>query len=295
MAEEVVGEAAVEGAFQVGGEEEAAGAGGGWTQLGLPLHDAVQELAVVGGGVFDVVHVLQTAFDFEGGDAGVDHGAEMVGGGEVAEREEVLVFAQEVAVGVVEVVGGAAGLRTAAAVAAAVVEVLAEVALAAVADAEGPLDKGFQLDGGVAAYVLHLLEGGLAGQDDAAEADTLQKLDARQVGVVGLGAGMELDGRQVAFQQAEVLDDGGIDSGVVELVEHADGILYLVVEEECVDGGKDACVVEVGVLCQPLDVRKGVAGGFAGTESRGTDVDGVGTVVDGFASLVVVFGGGEEL
>jgi len=218
----------------------------------------------------------------------------MVGGGEVAQREEVLVFAEGVAVGVEEVVGGAAGLRAGTPIAAAAGEILAEVALAAVADAEGSVDKGFELDGGVAAEVLHLLERGFAGQDDATEANAFEELDALEGEIVGLGAGVEFDGREVALQQAEVLDDGGIDSGFVELMEEAHGIVYLIVEQECVDGGEDACMVDVGVAGQTLDVGEGVAGGFAGTESWGTDVDGVGAVVDGFAALVKVFGGGEK-
>ena len=121
-----------------------------------------------------------------------------------------------------------------------------------------------------------------------------EELDAGEGCVVGLGAGVEFDGREVAFEQTEVLDDGGIDTGVVELMQHGDGIVNLVVKKEGVDGGEDAAMVKVGVVGQLLDVLDGVAGCYAGTESGCADVDGVGTMIDGFATLFKVFGGREE-
>ena len=66
------------------------------------------------------------------------------------------------------------------------------------------------------------------------------------------------------------------------------------VEKEGVDGGEDAAVVKVGVAGQLLDVLDGVAGCYAGTESGCANVDGVGTMIDGFATLFKVFGGREE-
>ena len=82
----------------------------------------------------------------------------------------------------------------------------------------------------MSANLQHLFERGFACQYHTAEAGLFEKLDARECGIVGLGAGVELDGRQVALQQTEILDDGGIGSGVVELVEQAHGIVYFVVK-----------------------------------------------------------------
>ena len=171
---------------------------------------------------------------------------------------------------------------------------MAEIALAAIAHAEGSLHKGLELDGCVAADLLHLLEGGLAGQNNATETYALKELDAGQVGVVGLGTGVQLDGRQVALKQAEVLNNGGIDTCFIELMEHAHSIVHLVVEEEGVDGGEDPGVIDMGIAGQLLDVGKGVDGGRPCPEGRGSDVDGVGTVVDGFDALLAVFGRREE-
>ena len=73
--------------------------------LGMTFHNVVEQLAVVCGDVFDVAEVFEASFDFERGDAGFDHGAEVGGCGEVFEGEEVLCFADRGAVGAAEVVG----------------------------------------------------------------------------------------------------------------------------------------------------------------------------------------------
>ena len=80
LAQEIVGKTPVEGFFEVGCEEEPAGAGGSGCEVGLSFHDAVEQLPVVCGYVFDVTHVFESAFYFEGGDAGVYHVEQAVGG-----------------------------------------------------------------------------------------------------------------------------------------------------------------------------------------------------------------------
>ena len=192
------------------------------------------------------------------------------------------------AVGGDEVVAAAAGLRAATAVAAAAYEVLAEVALAAVAHAEGAVDEGLELEAGGLADGAHLVERGLAGKDDATEAYRLHELDAFHSGVVTLGAGVKLDGRQVALEEAEVLQDEGVDTGVVELAYHGDCGLQFVVEKQRVDSGVDAGAVEVGIAHQGVDVGKTVGGGGTGAVGRGPDIKRVGAVVDSLAPEVEV-------
>lgn len=200
LAEEVVGEAAGEGALGVGGEEEGGAAGGGWDVVGAAFEDVVEYLAVVGGDVFDVGGVFETAFDFEGCYARIYHGTNVLRGVEVFEGEEVFFVAEEFSVGVVEVVGGAAGLGAAAAIAATLVEVLAHVALSAEGDAEGAVDEGFEGGGGEGVDLADLAEGGFAGEDDALEAYLGEELDAGGGVVVGLGGGVEFDGWEVALE-----------------------------------------------------------------------------------------------
>ena len=190
--QEVVGVAPVEGALGVGGEEEGAAARGGGF---VAVHQAVEQLTVVGGDVLHVAEVLETAFDLERRDACIYHGTKLLGCVEVAEREEVFLFDEQAAVAVQEVVGAAAGLRAATAVAAAAGKILAHIALAAVAHAEGAVDEGFEVDEGGLADGFHLVERGLAGEDDAFETHLFHELYALGGVVVALCAGVQLDGR----------------------------------------------------------------------------------------------------
>ena len=53
---------------------------------------------------------------------------------------------------------------------------------------------------------------------------------------------------------------------------HLHGIVYLVVEEEGVDGYKYLGTIEMCVLNEGFDVLEGIGGGSAGAEGRGSDV-----------------------
>ena len=105
---------------------------------------------------------------------------------------------------------------------------------------------------------------------------------------------MQLDGWQVAFEQPHVLNEQRVDPGVVELVNHLHGRLDFVVEEQCVDRHKHLAAIEMGVTYQGFDILNAVAGTDPGTESRGTDIDGIGAMVDGLATEFKILGGGEE-
>ena len=111
---------------------------------------------------------------------------------------------------------------------------------------------------------------------------------------MALGAGMQLDGWQVALQQSEVLDEQGVDADVVELVDEFYGRVDLVVEEQGVDGHKDLGTIEMGVVYQGLDILEGVGGGGTGAVGGGADIEGVGAVVDGLAAEVQILGRGEQ-
>ena len=63
------------------------------------------------------------------------------------------------------------------------------------------------------------------------ETNVLEEFYSSGIDVVGLGAGMKFDGREVEFEEAEVLDDEGVDTNVVELMNHLLGLLKLVVEQ----------------------------------------------------------------
>ena len=89
----------------------------------LTIDELIDLFAVVGGDVGDVGFVFETAFDLEGRDAGLDEFSEVGTAIEILEREGVLlckglsvVVAEQLHIGIKEVVRQAAELGTAAAI-----------------------------------------------------------------------------------------------------------------------------------------------------------------------------------
>ena len=73
-------------------------------------------------------------------------------------------------------------------------------------------------------------------------------------------------------------------------MQHFYCIVNLVVEEQCIDSGEYLGVVEVGVACQRFNILDAVASSSARSKGGCTYVDGIGTVVDGLATLFKVLG-----
>lgn len=200
-------------------------------------HVVVKNLPIMCCDVFDVGQVFEPSFNFKGGDACIYHGPNMLGGVEVFEGEEMLVFSENFAA-IGEVVCGTTGLAAASSVARAAVEVLAEVALAAVGYAERAVNESLEFHVGGFADFLHLLKAGLAGEDYATETDFFEEADPPRVNVVGLCAGMERDWGEFGFQETKVLEYDGICADEVKLMDELVGGLNLSVEEKGVDSYK---------------------------------------------------------
>ena len=141
-------------------------------------------------------------------------------------------------------------------------------------------------------HVAHVLVAAL--DHDPREADVLQEARLLRGADVGLGAGMQLDRRQVELQQPHVLDDQHVGAGVVDIPGHAARRLQLVVAQDGVVRDEDAGAETVRMPDQPLDLTHVVAGRSAGAEGWPADVDGVGAVVHGFDADVGVARGGEQ-
>jgi hypothetical protein len=291
---EVVGGAPVEGLVGQGLEQEGAATGGGARVLGRVLHDAVEDQAVVGGDVLDVGHVLVAAFDLEAADARVGQGADVGALVVVLHGQQVLVAGHQVAVLVRQVVGQAAGLGALAAVGAAPGVGVADVALPREGHAQGAVDEELQGAVGGGGHLFDLAEGHLPRQHDLRKAHVLQEARLFGVADVGLGAGVELDGGQVEFKQAHVLDDQGVGAGFVELADQGGGAVELGIVEDGVAGDEDPRPEAMGMACQALDVGHRVLGIGPRAEGRASDVDGVGAVIDRLDADVRSAGRGEE-
>ena len=96
------------------------------------------------------------------------------------------------------------------------------------------------------------------------------------------------------MDHAVVLADDGIDSCGEEFVGETYGLRQLVGVEEGVESGVDFDTKGVCVLYDLTYVVGGIACGCPCTEAMGSDVDGIGSVVDGGNGGLFVFGRGKE-
>jgi hypothetical protein len=126
------------------------------------------------------------------------------------------------------------------------------------------------------------------------EKPTWQELRLLDRADVALGRSVHLDRRQVHLQQAHVLDDQGVDAGVVQVPDLLARGFQLGVVHDRVHGHEDARTVAVRKLDQGGDVLQRIAGVVAGAEGRAADVHRVRAVQDGFAADLGGFGGGQQ-
>jgi hypothetical protein len=151
---------------------------------------------------------------------------------------------------------------------------------------------GFRPGGGADGGDLFKVE--LARKHDLRQAYILQKAGFFRRADVGLGAGVQLDRRQVELQQAHVLQDQRVDAGVVQLPDLLARRFEFVVGEDGVEGDEHARVVAVRVFGQPRDVGDFVGCRRARAERRPADIHRIGAVVDGFDADIGVTRGGEQ-
>ncbi len=105
---------------------------------------------------------------------------------------------------------------------------------------------------------------------------------------------MERDRRQVALEQAHVLDDQGIGAGIPYAMGEGGRLVEFGIGEEGVEGDIDPGEITVGVPRQALDGGEVIAGGGPGAKARRPDIDGVGAVIDGGDAAAEIPGRGEQ-
>ena len=203
-------------------------------------------------------------------------------------------MAQRFAVTVQQGVALAAGLGALAAVAAAPAQGIAQIALPAVTDAQRAVDEGLQLQAGLRADLSDLRQGQLARQDGALEADLFQEGHPFRGVVVHLRAGKQRQGRQLRFQQPDILDDQGVHPGLVQLVSQRSRLRQFFIIQQGVERGIHPGAVAVGVLCQRFDVLQRISGCLARPEAAGADIDGVRAAVDGRHPALQAAGRGKQ-
>jgi hypothetical protein len=133
-----------------------------------------------------------------------------------------------------------------------------------------------------------------ARQNNLRETGIFEEFHLGRVAVVGLRAGVQLDRRQIHFEQAHVLDDQRIGAGFVQLPGQLASFLEFVIAQDGIQGDENLGVVAVGKGTQAGDFGDVVAGAVAGPEGRAANIDGIGAMLDGFDAEIGILGRGEE-
>ena len=132
---------------------------------------------------------------------------------------------------------------------------------------------------------LDLLQGEFTSQDDTTETLIAKPFRLLRGTGITLGAGMKFTEPSIVGsdfrQHAHVLQEDGIDTYLVEFGNHLQCVFQLIVIDDGVDGDVNLRLKLVGVVTKLLDVFQRVAGCRACPETRGTDIDGIGSMLDG--------------
>ena len=203
----IVRVAAVVGFFRLRREGVGAVAGGGAVEFRMPGQHFVEQGAVMRRDVLDVGKVFVAAFNLEGADPGLSQRQHVVALVVVLHRQQMLIFSDGLALVVHQRVGQPASLRAFAAIGAAPGVGVADEALAAEGDAERTVDEIFERDIGLRCNLRHFLHRQFAGQHHLRETGIFEKFHLGRIAIVGLRTGVQLDRRQIHFEQAHVLND----------------------------------------------------------------------------------------
>ncbi len=82
-------------------------------------------------------------------------------------------------------------------------------------------------------------------------------------------------------QELHVLHQHGIDGDVCQLAQQLTYIFYFVLINQGVDGDKDACIKLMGITTKGIYVINAIACGCPGPKAGRTNIDGIGSMIDG--------------
>ena len=148
---------------------------------------------------------------------------------EVFKAKQMPIFDKHFPVCVEQVPRQAARLGTSTTIGTTVADMLAQIALPAVADAQRAMDEKFQRNGGFFANFMDLLQTQLTTQNDLAKAQVFKQLHFFHGQVVALGAGVEGNGGQVKFEEFHILNNEGIHASVPAVVGQLSGAFQLAI------------------------------------------------------------------
>ena len=294
--EKVVGEAAVEGLAHIGLEgERMQPHAAAVVVIGALCQHFINGAAIGCRDVLDIRRILQSALDFERHYSSIHHGLEVLLPAHILQREQVAVALNDAAVIVHEVESQTAELRATAAVGRTVKLIGRGIATPAVTDAQGSVHEGFDIESGQGfVYLANTLQRTLARQNYPCESLGLSLACVFHPAVVHLRGGMKGNGSQASlglqFGQGGILRDKGIHACLVQLLNQRARLLHLAIIENGVEGHIYARIVYMSKRTQGRNIRNGIASCCARTKRRTTDIYGVRTMEDCFATDLSIAG-----
>ena len=263
------------------------------------MRDLVEEPLVLTRDGRDVLRLLLAAFDLEAANAGVGDRGEVLVGSEILRRDEVASIELAAVSRVGENVVLPARLCAGAAIGAALRDHPRHVALAGVGDAERAVHERLEAERGHGRVNrADVVEGVLAGEHHALDTELLHDRGAGGVVHRHLRRSMQLERGVDALDQpddADVLDDGCVDSAIDGAAEESQRIAKLGGLEEDVEGEVNPAPALVSDPARLLHfVHRQLRALVPGVEPLGAKIDRVGAIGDGSADGVEGAGGSEK-
>ena len=198
----------------------------------------------------------------------------MVNAAHVLQREQVAAVVYHVAVGILKAELQTAELCALAAVGTSRETVLRGIALSAVTDAQGTMNKHLKFNVGHRLVDgLYISQRQLASQHYATEAQRPQPAHFLHRAVVRLGACMQR--QRGVLQERHVLHQHGIDTDALQVVEQLSGVVKFVVVDDGVHRDIHLSSILVSILAQLLYVLDRIARSSPCAEAFRPDVNGI--------------------
>ena len=222
----------------------------------------------------------------------------MVAAVQITKREHMFLVQELPFVLVQHIIGEAAHLRALAAVGTASADRFTEVTRAGIADAERAVNKSLQRHRCMLADMLHLGITEFASQHHLGKAHVLQLLHTTQVPHIALSGSVQHVLKATHLQQntgkAQVLNKDSIHAYLAERAGQTNSLVHFIVTKERIESSEHACTEDMRVAAKLGYVLETISRGFARTESRAADIDGIRARVNGHASHLQVFGRGQQ-
>ena len=291
--EEIRGIATIEGLAQVGLEGVGAAPLGGTLVLpGMLLDISVEQLAISRRHILHIRHILESALNLERYGTRLDEFAKMLALVHIFQREEIALGIKHLTIGIEQIELHTTELGTGTTVGAATKAILRGIAESAIADAEGAMDEDLQLGIGLLTMDLgYLLNRQLTCQHHTGKTQGTEPTDLLGRAVIGLRRGMNGESQFLShLTHAHILHQDSINMRLGQLLKQQAGISQFIVIDNGVHRDIDACTILMSILTERADIVHTITHGSTRTKTRGADIHGIGTMVNGSNATLQVLG-----